>query len=171
MKKLLFLLLLPVLLIPVYAQEESEENEIPVWVKAIFGYYVEGLIDDTELIEAIEFLIESEIIVIEGYGKIINIEEPIDPQPMTLTVNTDQETYQQGDTIEISGTVPNNNSDTVTIMMVTPDNLILTIQQVSSTLDGTYYDDIKTENIVEYGEYTINIQYDGEKIKKKITIN
>jgi len=59
-KKLLFLLLLPVLLIPVYAQEDT--IEIPSWVKGVANFWVEDKINDVEFAEALEFLIDSNII-------------------------------------------------------------------------------------------------------------
>ena len=40
-------------------------NEIPSWVKAIFAWYGEGKINDSELVQAIKFLVDNKIIVIE----------------------------------------------------------------------------------------------------------
>ena len=150
----------------------AQEGEIPNWVKSVAAAWANDEITDTDFTAAMKFLIENKIIIIEGY-EINIIEEQVENVQliMELTVTTDKESYQQGDSIEISGTVQNNHSGIVTIMMVTPDNFIFTITQVSSTGDGTYEDDIKTENIIEFGEYTIRIQYDGNKIEKKITIN
>ena len=55
-KKILALLLVPILLIPVYAQEST--SEIPAWVKGVANFWVEGNISDQEFGEAISFLIE-----------------------------------------------------------------------------------------------------------------
>ena len=42
----------------------AEENKIPTWVKGIFAYYVEDEIQDTELINALAFLIDEGILEI-----------------------------------------------------------------------------------------------------------
>ena len=70
-KNLIFLLILPVLLIPVYAQENT--TEIPEWVKGVANFWVEGNIDDNEFGEAITFLIEQGIFKIDS----VAISEPI----------------------------------------------------------------------------------------------
>ncbi len=43
----------------------AQNDEIPVWVKGVAGYWIEGKITDSEFIEAIEFLIESGIIQVQ----------------------------------------------------------------------------------------------------------
>lgn len=48
----------------------AEENgKIPGWVKGVFGFYADGDIDDDELIEGLQFLIKSDIIVVESEGE------------------------------------------------------------------------------------------------------
>ena len=37
---------------------------IPQWVKGIFAFYANGQINDTELLDAIKFLIEQKILVV-----------------------------------------------------------------------------------------------------------
>ncbi len=44
----------------------AEEGKIPTWVKGVFGYYVQGHMEDSELIDALEFLIDEGIIDIEN---------------------------------------------------------------------------------------------------------
>lgn len=61
--KFLPLLLLPLLLVPVYAQETTE---IPAWVKGVAGFWAEDKISDSEFAEGITFLIEQQIIVIDS---------------------------------------------------------------------------------------------------------
>jgi len=51
---------------------QSENNEIPAWVKGLASFWVEDKITDIEFIEAIEFLIDSDIIKIGTNNKIIN---------------------------------------------------------------------------------------------------
>lgn len=55
MQKKIFLLLsiIPILILPVYAQENTESDLIPSWVKGVFGYWIEDKINDTDVIEAI----------------------------------------------------------------------------------------------------------------------
>ena len=60
--KVFLVALLPLLLIPAYAQEAQPENQIPSWVKGVFNFWVDGGINDSELIAAIQFLIEEGII-------------------------------------------------------------------------------------------------------------
>lgn len=62
---LIFLLIIPVLLIPAYAQEtqvEDSPNLIPAWIKGTIGLWVDGFLNDIELINALEFMIETGII-------------------------------------------------------------------------------------------------------------
>lgn len=61
MKQLLFLALLPLLLIPVYAQEEVS---IPSWIKVVAGAWANNELTDLEYSQAMSFLIEQEIIKI-----------------------------------------------------------------------------------------------------------
>lgn len=63
-KKILLLSLLPILLVPVYAQEAT--TDIPVWVKGVANFWVEGNISDDEFGEAITFLIEQGIFKIDS---------------------------------------------------------------------------------------------------------
>jgi len=60
--KVFLVALLPLLFIPAYAQEAQPENQLPPWVKGIFNFWVDGGIADSELISAIEFLIDDGII-------------------------------------------------------------------------------------------------------------
>jgi len=62
-KKILLGVILPLfLIIPVDAQENTESDLIPIWVKGVFGYWIEDKINDVDLIEALQFLIDSDII-------------------------------------------------------------------------------------------------------------
>lgn len=152
---------------------QSESDVIPSWVKGVANFWVEGNITDSEFIEAIKFLIESEIIVIDGYEKMINTKNSIELQVMILTVITDKETYQTNEPIIISGTVPNNNSGTVTIIIINSSGNIMTITQVSSTSSGTYTKTILTENSsgLSNGMYKVQVQYDSEKIETSFSLN
>lgn len=175
------LLILPLLLILVVPFAFADNDEIPVWVKGVASFWVQGQITDAEFIEAIEFLIENKIIEISGYEKvtteIITASEaiiiPVEPKEMILSVSTDKESYQTDEVITISGTVPNNNSDTVTIMITDSKNSIMSMAQVSSMSDGTY---TYTINIKDYSlilneDYTVQVQYNSEKIKTNFSLS
>ena len=45
--------------------ETETTNDIPSWVKGIFSFWVDGQISDDELKDAIKFLINSGIIILE----------------------------------------------------------------------------------------------------------
>ena len=70
--RLLFLLLIPFLLIPVYA---TEDDPIPSWIKVLADAWVDDDLNDHEFKEAIKFLIEKNIIVIDS------------PQPVAVTID------------------------------------------------------------------------------------
>ena len=125
-------ILLPILMIitvilgtsTVYADES-----IPSWVKGVAGFWAEDKITDQEFIEAIEFLIESNIIqtndprvllleneILELKQEIKSIEskntsqqdtaniiQPLEENEMTY-VTTDKQEYSLGDIIQGSGT-------------------------------------------------------------------
>lgn len=63
-KKIFLTLLLPLLIIPAYAQVSP--TEIPSWVKGVANFWVEGNINDAEFGEAITFLIEQGIFKIDS---------------------------------------------------------------------------------------------------------
>ena len=133
-KILLFTLFLPLILIPIYAQES--ENIIPSWIKGVAAFWVEGNITDEKFIEVLEFLIENEVIQIEGYGKIDILEEK--STNMELTVTTDKESYTVDDKMNISGTLPNNELDTIVILLISPSDNLVIIKDVQSTGNGEF---------------------------------
>ena len=63
MKKILFLLFLPLLLMPVYAQQDTG---IPSWIKVIAGAWANDDLTDIEFQEAIKFLIQQDIIPMDN---------------------------------------------------------------------------------------------------------
>ena len=58
---LVFVFVFTLLIVPVHAEEE-DMDKIPTWVKTVFGYYAQGQIDESTLINALEYLIEEKII-------------------------------------------------------------------------------------------------------------
>jgi len=84
-KLIISLILEPFLLIPIIPQssgvleltseEESEEeleleevieSKIPDWIHEIFVWYAEGTISEDDLLSALKFLVESDIIVLDN---------------------------------------------------------------------------------------------------------
>ena len=64
-KALLLTLIIPFLLVPVFAQSDSD-NAIPSWIKVIAGSWAKGEINDITYINAMESLIKNNIIQIEN---------------------------------------------------------------------------------------------------------
>ena len=60
--------MLPLLIIPVYAQET--QNEIPSWIKVVAGAWYNGEITDSEYKDAQEFLIENGIFDVDRVSAI-----------------------------------------------------------------------------------------------------
>jgi hypothetical protein len=57
----------------------AEENLIPSWIKTTAGFWVDGQIDDSEFIKALEYLIDQKIIVVKNQGSIENELKDIEP--------------------------------------------------------------------------------------------
>jgi len=60
----LILSLSTISVIPV-SEESFAEEQIPDWVKTSFSWYVDGLISENELLDAIKYLVENQIILID----------------------------------------------------------------------------------------------------------
>ena len=106
----------------------SQSDTIPQWIKVVAGFWAENKITDQEFIEALEFLIESEIIKVDDpkiqelkkenkqlrlqiksfenkqLNEIINESTKNDNEEMYVL--TDKTEYGLGDTIKVSGHYP-----------------------------------------------------------------
>ena len=113
MEKLLFLLLLPILLIPVYAQEYSDNTPT-----------------------------------------------------VTITVSTEQEIYQNGDIIVISGHVTTIIGNTPMTLQIFSEGDLVEIIQSTIAQDGTYSHAILAEGALweESGVYEVHAQYGAQKV-------
>jgi len=170
MKKILLLtLFLPLLLIPVYAQES--EPLIPSWIKDMTAFWVEGSITDEKFVEILEFLIEHEVITIEGYGKIDIQEEVILPMVFSLTI--DKDAYTTNEKIIINGTLPNDDVADVIVMMIrSVDEVGVDMMMVTNDKSGEYETYLTAgihEVMLEDGDYYIRAQYQGERLTKTFT--
>ncbi len=64
-RKFYLLGLLPLLMVPGLQQVDAE-TQIPPWVKGVFSFWVDGGISDNDLLSAITFLIDEDIIELKG---------------------------------------------------------------------------------------------------------
>lgn len=150
---------------------QSESGEIPEWVKGVAGFWVDDGIDDGEFIEALVFLIENEIIEIPGYGKIVIPEE--ETKLMALTINTDKQMYVIDEKIKITGALPNDDQDSISLLFLSPSNNIVSIKSINANGSGEYSTSLKIDDelIIEDGDYILRIQYQGEKIETTISFD
>ena len=106
----------------------------------------------------------SAIILSQGYGFAHGAED-------IVTVVTDTSTYEEGDMINISGSVSDyNESDPfknfdVTIKLVAPNGNIITISQIPLNSDGSYSTFIPAQGpLWKYdGDYTVSVSHGSDK--------
>ena len=92
--------------------------------------------------------------------------QPI-PEPTAITVKTDQTHYDDNDIITISGSIKTlaEYSQSVTIVVVSPDGNIVTIAQVIPSSDGSFSTNMDAGNTMNRsGIYEVRAQYGGQKI-------
>jgi len=97
-KIILITAIIPLLFIPVFAQEP--EYKIPSWVKVVAGAWANGGIDDVEYQNAMGFLIENGIISINNNPQIpqcpeVEIPIPNECEVQVITELNDQKYIQQ----------------------------------------------------------------------------
>jgi len=150
---------------------QSDNEEIPSWIKIIAGSWYKGEVSDTTFLNAMTSLIDSEIIVIPGYGKIDIQEEEI--LPMAFTLTTDKDTYTTNERVIINGTLPNNDIADVVVMMIrSTDEIGVDMMMVTNDKSGTYETYLTAgihDVMLEDGEYYIRAQYQGEILTKTFT--
>lgn len=84
------------------------------------------------------------------------------PSPGTITVTTDKPSYNDGDTLTISGSTQDYISGTpVTIKIISPTGLIVKVDQVDVESDRTYSESILPSNMrwMGAGTYQVIVQY------------
>lgn len=158
------------LVIPVLAQE-SDNDVIPAWIKGVAVYWIEGSITDEKFVEVLQFLIEHEVIKIEGYGKIDIQEEEIIPMVFSLTI--DKDAYTTNEKIIINGTLPNDDVADVIVMMIrSVDEVGVDMMMVTNDKSGEYETYLTAgihKVMLDDGEYYIRAQYQGERLTKTFT--
>lgn len=167
---LLLTIVSTIVLSPVLVYSEKEDLLIPEWIKGVALFWVEESIDDEEFIEALEFLLENEIIQVPGWGEIDIEDEPID---MILSVNTDKEEYIPRDVMQITGTLPDYNQHSIVIVFSDPDNMLAALLSFDSNGSGEYSTSINIGGPSMYidGDYTLRVQYEGESVEKTVYLS
>ena len=95
------------------------------------------------------------------------------PTPSQISVTTDSSTYDHESIIQVQGTVTNIRSGTpVTLIVISPSNDIVTIDQLSVGTDGTFSTTLSTAgNLWKFdGTYTIRVQYGSEAVNNKVLV-
>jgi len=157
-----------IILISVPSISAQSDDSIPSWIKVVAGAWSENEITDSEYRDAMTFLIEHEIITIPGYGKIV--EESVIEEDVILTLTTDKESYVRDEIMIVSGTLPDYGSNSVTLMLTDPNNMIMSMKNVISDGDGAYSMDMRLDSDImkESGTYTLTSNYKGEKVQTTI---
>jgi len=92
---------------------------------------------------------------------------------VTIIVTTDQNVYDHNSVIHVTGAVANLRGDApVTITVISPQNNIVTIQQVEVTQDKSFEATLNTAGGLwkQNGMYTIRAQYDSQQISDKVMV-
>lgn len=90
-----------------------------------------------------------------------------------VSVWTDQDVYDHGSEILVSGTVANLRGDApVTVTVYGPQNNLVTVRQVEVSEDNTYETSFSTAGALfnQNGVYTIRVQYGPQEINNKATV-
>lgn len=94
-------------------------------------------------------------------------------QEPLISIQTDDNNYDEGDTIVISGTVNTRIGDTPVLLQIflNEDNSLIDIAQIEVAQDGSFSDTILAEGKVwnRSGEYTIIASYQEHKIETNFT--
>ena len=150
MKKILLFAVVSVLIVSVSVTSISAQSQydIPSWVKGIAGFWVEDKITDREFGEGLSFLIDNGIIKVpliqELQNKITQLESELRdksnlPEPqISITVNTDKNSYGEGDLITINGLVTNYSSGDITLVVSDPNGDSVAIDQLTPSTNGEF---------------------------------
>jgi predicted secreted protein with PEFG-CTERM motif len=90
-----------------------------------------------------------------------------------IRVTTDNTTYDHQSTIRVDGTVANIRSDTsVTLIVFSPINNVVTIDQLEVDSDGTFSTTLSTQgDLWKYdGTYTIRVQYGNQEVSDRARV-
>jgi hypothetical protein len=169
--------------------------EIPSWVKGIASFWAEENISDQEFGESLSFLIDNEIIKVPKIQELqnelsqlkaenselrtkLNLPNSIPKQSTnpnspststTITVQTDDNNYDEGDIIVISGNVNTVIGDAPVLVQIVQEGAIVETAQVIVAQDGTFTKTIIAEGGVwkNEGEYTVRVFYQEHMAESK----
>ena len=81
-------------------------------------------------------------------------------QGVLLTVNTDKAFYEEGDVIVISGKVLPRYSGTLTIMIISPNNSVVSVGQPNIDINNTFSMELSAGGTIKIpGNYTVRASY------------
>lgn len=143
----------------------ASASKIPEWVRSIFAWYSEDKISEDELINAIKFLIETNIIQLEQKETQSSNQSgtsvTIDITTNSISVFTDRSSYQSKESITISGTVSDVIEGTpMTIQIFDPVKNQVQITQANVDKEGKYTTTVTSGKLWKQdGTYTVKVQY------------
>ena len=89
-----------------------------------------------------------------------------------VSVSTDKETYQTGDTIVVSGTIRDNYGGAIGITITAPNGNIVYLAQSTPTADKTYQTETVIGGVFKFsGTYTVEVTYGSEDRVAATTFN
>jgi len=150
---------------------QSETNEIPSWIKGVANFWIEGGIDDADFIEALEFLIDNNVIklgenvVLDNTMSVITTEQK---NILDLTIS------QKEDRIKILENEVNVLNNKISSMAVQPleseiiVNLNEQIQTLHDKIDkGEEAKDIMEEDLMkDIDKLRLSYDVDTEKFRQ-----
>ena len=137
----------------------AEEGLIPSWIKNIAGFWSNNQISDSEFIDALQFLVKEGILVIPEPNN-----ESLPPPPTQsseISLSLSNSSYEEGETIVISGKVSTIIFDApMTINIFNQGNLI-EIAQLVVAQDGSFTHTILAQGPQwqNEGDYTVRASY------------
>ncbi|QLH06588.1 hypothetical protein [Nitrosopumilus ureiphilus] len=185
MKKIIFFTIIVFLLVGVSITSISAQSQyqIPSWVKGVANFWVEGNISDSDFGEAITFLIDQQILKISiieqlqnenAQLKAENLElrsqldlpeptsEPTSEPTIMVTISTDQDSYDIGDSIYVKGLVRNYISDVVTLVISNPEGDTVTLDQLTPRTNGLFTSNYPIGSMFDSsGTYQITVKHKG----------
>ncbi|MDE1727449.1 MAG: hypothetical protein KGH89_09355, partial [Thaumarchaeota archaeon] len=137
-----------------------QPQEIPSWLKNIASWWTSSQAEDIYFSSIIQWMMQTPTVT-----------ESIKQDSSSITITTDKSSYSMGDAIIISGTVKPVVADTLIILILDPNNLLLQSEQISVSTDGIFHDTITTTPSIwkSSGMYTTSVQYGTSNIKGQTT--
>ena len=135
----------------------TQESPVPSWVNGVAEFWIEGKITTQEFENCIEYLIKIKVAKDDLIGTLINKiselryensqlraqlwDSTINPKPIPIikiTVQTSQSSYEEGETIVISGNIDDTIEDTPMTIQIFLEGNLVDIAQVGITRDRDF---------------------------------